>query len=80
MDEQVDKEQAWKKSSKCNGHVSTELNLKGNSVGGEGLDDVVQGEGRGGQSSNWQGSGSLGDGGLGDCGSGSNNQEGETES
>ena len=65
LDEKVDKEQAWKKSSKCDSHVSTELNLKGNRSGGHSLDDGVHGEGRGGQSSNWQGSSSLDKGSLG---------------
>ena len=73
LDEKVDQEKDWKKSSKGNGQVGTELNLKGQSFGGHGLNDAVHGEGRGGKSSNWHGSGSLDKGGLGNC----NDQESE---
>ena len=47
LDEKVDEEQARKKSSQCDSQVSTELNLKGDSVGGAGLNNGVDSEGRG---------------------------------
>jgi hypothetical protein len=56
----IDKEKYGKESSKDNGKVSSELNLKGNGVGGEGLNDGVHGEGGGGHNGGGDGSnGSL---------------------
>jgi hypothetical protein len=65
LDKKVDKEQNWKNSSQCNGHVSTELNLKGDSVGGQSLDNGVHSECWRGQSGNGHGGSSLDKGGLG---------------
>ena len=62
LDEEVDKEQAWKKSSKGNSQVSTELNLKGKGVGGE-----VNGEGRGGSDESGGRNSSLGEGSSSNC-------------
>ena len=73
LDEKVDQEKAWKKSSKCDGQVSSELNLQGDSVGGHGLNNAVHGESRGAQGSNRKGAG----GNLGGCGGGRLKTKGE---
>lgn len=57
LDEQVDEEKARKEGSEKDGKVGTELNLKGNSVRGHGLDDGVHGKGRGGDGGSRDGSG-----------------------
>jgi hypothetical protein len=44
LDEKVDEEQAWEKSSQNNSQVSTELNLKGKRGGGHGFNDGIQGK------------------------------------
>ena len=63
MDEQVDKEKDWKKSSKKNGQVSTELDLKGERSRGKSLKNRVHGEGRGTEGSDRDG----GSGNFGSC-------------
>lgn len=66
-DVQVDEEQDGKEGSEKDGQVSTELNLKGQSFGGKGLNNGVHGEDRGRQEGDRDdGSSSLGEGGLGD--------------
>jgi hypothetical protein len=60
LDEKVDEEKAGKESSQSDGKVGTELDLKGDSVGGESLDDRVKSKGRGSEGGNGQGT----DGGL----------------
>ncbi len=60
MDVKIDEEKYGKEGSEDNGKVCSELNLKGNRVGGEGLDDGVHGEGGGGHDRGRDGSnGSL---------------------
>lgn len=52
LDEQVDEEETWKKCSKKNGQVCTELNLKRQRSGWKSLNDRVHGESRSGESNN----------------------------
>lgn len=47
LDVKVDQEKNGKEGSKKNGEVGTKLNLKGESLCWEGLNDGVHGEGRG---------------------------------
>ena len=56
LDEKVDQEKGRKECSKDDSKVSTELNLKGNSLGRKGLNDGVKGESRGSESGNWKSS------------------------
>jgi len=68
LDEKVDKEQTGKKSSECDGKVGSELDLKGDSVGGESLNNRVKGESRGSEGGSGESTGSnLAQSGLGDC-------------
>jgi hypothetical protein len=62
LDEKINEEEDWKKSSESDGKVSAELNLKSNSVGRQCLNNGVKGESWAHKSSNWDGSsGNLGD-------------------
>jgi hypothetical protein len=55
LDVKVDEEKNGKESSKSNGKVGTELDLKGNRVGGKRLDDRFHSKSRGSESGNGQG-------------------------
>lgn len=69
LDVQVDEEEAREESAQGDGKVCAELDLQCDRVRRQGLNDGVQGEGRGGDGSDRQCSGGdLSEGGLGDCG------------
>jgi len=68
LDVKVDQEKGGEEGSQKNGEVGSKLNFKGEGLGREGLDDGVNCEGRGGDSSDGDGSdGSLLNGLLGNC-------------
>jgi len=68
LDVKVDQEKGGEEGSQKNGEVGSKLNFKGEGLGREGLDDGVNCEGRGGDSSDGDGSdGSLLNGPLGNC-------------
>jgi hypothetical protein len=54
LDEKIDQEKAWKKSSKSDRHVCAELHFKGKSRRWHGFHDGVQGKRRGNNGRYWQ--------------------------
>jgi hypothetical protein len=68
LDVQVNEEEAREEGAKGDGKVCAELDLQCDRVRGQGLNDGVQGEGRGGNGSDGQCTGGdLSEGGLGNC-------------